>query len=574
MARFDAFIEKLYKEAGVAIMLETGSGINLRTAAGNVPMVKAGLNSQQIIGALSEILPPDMRGSFPTEGVSTFSYAAPAGAVQVKVQNVSGHLKVALVPQQKAAPAANVVAVPLPAPGPAALDLPPASEDDKLELASPADMMDLAARGAGGAFTAGPGAVPARAPTAPTAGPRAVPTAAPAAAKAPAAAPAAPAAEVKSSIQVIPVNDGPDSDAGQALLALLNRMLDKKASDLHLSSQVVPMLRVDGDMVPQEDYRPMTSDRLKAMLWSIAPEKNKKQWEETRDTDFAHETDRARFRVNVFEDRKGIGSVMRQIPTKIMTAEDMGLSKHILDLCYLSKGLVLVTGPTGSGKSTTLAAMIDYINRNREDHIITIEDPIEFVHPNKKCLVNQREVHVHTHGFKNALRAALREDPDIVLVGEMRDLETIAIAIETAETGHLVFGTLHTNTAPSTVDRIIDQFPADRQEQIRMMLSESLKGVISQMLVKKIGGGRVPAQEVLLCTSSVANLIREGKTFQIPSIMQTSRGIGMQTLNDALLELVKKKLCEPSDAYIKAIAKGEFKQMLERSGFKLDLPTS
>ncbi|WPB82559.1 type IV pilus twitching motility protein PilT [Archangium violaceum] len=574
MARFDAFIEKLYKEAGVAIMLETGSGINLRTAAGNVPMVKAGLNSQQIIGALSEILPADMRGSFPTEGVSTFSYAAPSGAVQVKVQNVAGHLKVALVPQ-KAAPAANVVAVPLPAPTPAAqagLDLPPASEDDKLELASPADMMDLAARGAGGAFTAGPGAT-ARAPTAPAAGPRAVPTAAPAAAKAPTPAPA-PAAEVKSSIQVIPVNDGPDSDAAQALRALLDRMLDKKASDLHLSSQVVPMLRVDGDMVAQEDYRPLTNDRLKAMLWTIAPEKNKKQWEETRDTDFAHETERARFRVNVFEDRKGIGSVMRQIPTKIMSAEDMGLSKHILDLCYLSKGLVLVTGPTGSGKSTTLAAMIDYINRNREDHIITIEDPIEFVHPNKKCLVNQREVHVHTHGFKNALRAALREDPDIVLVGEMRDLETIAIAIETAETGHLVFGTLHTNTAPSTVDRIIDQFPADRQEQIRMMLSESLKGVISQMLVKKIGGGRVPAQEVLLCTSSVANLIREGKTFQIPSIMQTSRGIGMQTLNDALLDLVKKKLCEPNDAYIKAIAKGEFKQMLERSGFKIDLPTS
>jgi twitching motility protein PilT len=232
--------------------------------------------------------------------------------------------------------------------------------------------------------------------------------------------------------------------------------------------------------------------------------------------------------------------------------------------------LVLVTGPTGSGKSTTLAAMVDYINRNREDHIITIEDPIEFVHPNKKCLVNQREVHVHTQSFKNALRAALREDPDIVLVGEMRDLETIAIAIETAETGHLVFGTLHTNTAPSTVDRIIDQFPPDRQEQIRMMLSESLKGVISQTLCKKIGGGRVPAQEVLLCNSSVSNLIREGKTFQLPSVMQTSRGMGMVTLNDALFELVKKKLVDPKDAYIKAVAKTEFRQMLERGGFKVD----
>ncbi|WNG36839.1 type IV pilus twitching motility protein PilT [Archangium violaceum] len=563
MARFDAFIEKLYKESGVAIMLETGSGITLRTASGNVPMVKAGLNSQQIIGALSEILPADMRGSFPAEGVTNFPYAAPAGSVQVKVQNVSGHLKVALVPYK--APSQSAVNTVAAAPSaPVALDLPPASEDDKLELASPSDMMELAARGAGGAFAS---AAPARAPAAPAAKTPAAP-----AAKAPAA-PAAPAAEARPAIQVLPV-DGADVDASQALRGLLDRMLDKKASDLHLSSTVVPMLRIDGDMVPQEDYRPLSPERLKAMLWTIAPEKNKKQWEETRDTDFAHETERARFRVNVFEDRKGIGSVMRQIPSKIMTAEDMGLSKHILDLCFLSKGLVLVTGPTGSGKSTTLAAMIDYINRNREDHIITIEDPIEFVHPNKKCLVNQREVHVHTHGFKNALRAALREDPDIVLVGEMRDLETIAIAIETAETGHLVFGTLHTNTAPSTVDRIIDQFPADRQEQIRMMLSESLKGVISQMLVKKIGGGRVPAQEVLLCTNSVSNLIREGKTFQIPSIMQTSRGIGMQTLNDALLDLVKKKLCEPNDAYVKAIAKAEFKQMLERSGFKIDLPTS
>ncbi len=534
MARFDAFIEKLYKEAGVAIMLETGSGITLRTASGTVPMVKAGLNSQQIIGALSEILPADIRSTFPTEGVTTFPYAAPAGAVQVRVQNVSGHMRVMLVPY-KLAP--NTVAA---APAPSALDLPPApAEEEKLELASPADMMDLAARGAGGAYAS------------------AAPAAKAPAAKAPAAPAAkAPAAEARPNVQVMPADD---SDAAQALRALLDRMLDKKASDLHLSSTVVPMLRIDGDMVPQEDYRPISPERLKAMLWTIAPEKNKKQWEEVRDTDFAHETERARFRVNVFEDRKGIGSVMRQIPSKIMTAEDMGLSKHILDLCFLSKGLVLVTGPTGSGKSTTLAAMIDYINRNREDHIITIEDPIEFVHPNKKCLVNQREVHVHTQGFKNALRAALR------------DLETIAIAIETAETGHLVFGTLHTNTAPSTVDRIIDQFPADRQEQIRMMLSESLKGVISQMLVKKIGGGRVPAQEVLLCTSSVANLIREGKTFQIPSIMQTSRGIGMQTLNDALLDLVKKKLCEPNDAYVKAIAKAEFKQMLERSGFKVDL---
>ena len=306
------------------------------------------------------------------------------------------------------------------------------------------------------------------------------------------------------------------------------------------------------------------------MIWSIAPEKNRQEWEQIKDTDFAHEIEAARFRVNVFADRRGIGGVLRVIPNQIRSAEEMGLSQHILELCHLAKGLVLVTGPTGSGKSTTLAAMIDYINRTRNDHIITIEDPIEFVHPNKKCLVNQREVRVHTQSFKHALRAALREDPDIVLVGEMRDLETISIALETAETGHLVFGTLHTNTAPSTVDRIIDQFPADRQEQIRTMLSESLKGVVTQMLCKKIGGGRVAAQEVLLCNSAVSNIIREGKTFQIASIMQTSRGSGMQTMNDALPELVRSKQVLPKEALSKAVQKADLKVSLERAGFRLD----
>ncbi len=352
---------------------------------------------------------------------------------------------------------------------------------------------------------------------------------------------------------------------------LLRYMISKRASDVHASSDNYPMLRVDGSIEPITDWGIMSHEDLKAMLWSIAPERNKAQWEEIKDTDFAHETEQARFRVNFFADRKGIGSVMRQIPNKILTAEEMGLSKQVLDLCYLTKGLVLVTGPTGSGKSTTLAAMIDYINRNRDDHIITIEDPIEFVHPNKKCLVNQREVAVHTGSFKHALRAALREDPDIVLVGEMRDLETIAIAIETAETGHLVFGTLHTSTAPSTVDRVIDQFPADRQSQIRVMLSESLKAVISQGLCKKIGGGRVPALEILMVNGAISNLIREGKTYQILSSMQTGRTHGMTTMNDALLDLVKAKKVEPKEAFMKAIQKVEMKKALEAAGFRVDL---
>jgi twitching motility protein PilT len=235
----------------------------------------------------------------------------------------------------------------------------------------------------------------------------------------------------------------------------------------------------------------------------------------------------------------------------------------VQNLCYLTKGLVVVTGPTGSGKSTTLAALVDLINRTRTDHIITIEDPIEFVHASKKCLVTQRQVGLHTKSFKAALRAALREDPDIILVGEMRDLETISIAIETAETGHLVFGTLHTTTAASTIDRIIDQFPADRQAQVRVMLSESLRGVIAQTLCKKIGGGRVAAREILLSIPAVSNLIREGKTFQIPSIMQTNRKTGMVTLNDALIELVDAKLVEPKEAYMKSVEKAGFAAALK-----------
>ena len=255
------------------------------------------------------------------------------------------------------------------------------------------------------------------------------------------------------------------------------------------------------------------------------PAKNQEEFERRNDSDFAYEIPGlARFRANIFADRKGMGGVFRIIPTKILTAEQLGLSKAIMDLCSLSKGLVVVTGPTGSGKSTTLCAMVDSINKNREDHIITIEDPIEFTHENQKCLVNQREVHNHTDSVSKT-RCARRcaKIPDILLVGEMRDLETISIAIETAETGHLVFGTLHTTTAASTVDRIIDQFPADRQQQIRVMLSESLKGVIAQTLLPKKGGGRVAALEILIVTPAISNLIREGKTFQIASSMQTGK---------------------------------------------------
>ena len=357
---------------------------------------------------------------------------------------------------------------------------------------------------------------------------------------------------------------------------LFHMMFEAKASDLHLSVGMKPLVRKDGEIKVLDESAPaFDPESMWEMLDPIMPERNREEFERRHDTDFAYDIPGlARFRSNIFMDRKGPGAVFRVIPSKIMTAEDLGLSPHILKLCHLNKGLVLVTGPTGSGKSTTLCAMVDYINRNRADHIITIEDPIEFVHENKTCLMNQREVHVHTDGFKDALRAALREDPDIILVGEMRDLETVAIAIETAETGHLVFGTLHTTTAASTVDRVIDQFPTDRQAQIRIMLSESLKGVIAQTLCKKIGGGRAAALEVLIVTSAVSNLIREAKTFQIPSIMQVGKSVGMVSLNDALMDLVTKKFVAPEEAYSKSVDKTGFEALLKRAGVDTKFATA
>jgi len=350
---------------------------------------------------------------------------------------------------------------------------------------------------------------------------------------------------------------------------LFQQMCANGASDLHLCVGAPPIIRRDGCMQPlAPNFPSLDVASVQALLMPIMPEKNRLEYEQRHDTDFGYEIQGlARFRANAFHDRRGPGAVFRVIPAKILTAEQLGLSPHILQLCHLNKGLVLVTGPTGSGKSTTLCAMVDYINRMRQDHVITIEDPIEFVHQNQKCLINQREVRTHTNSFKDALRAALREDPDIILVGELRDLETVAIAIETAETGHLVLGTLHTTTAASTVDRLIDQFPTDRQSQIRVMLSESLKGVIAQNLCRKIGGGRAAALEVLIVNGAIGNLIRDGKTFQIPSMMQVGKANGMVTLNDALMDLVTKKLVAPEEAWSKAVDKAGMETLLKRVGF-------
>jgi twitching motility protein PilT len=356
-----------------------------------------------------------------------------------------------------------------------------------------------------------------------------------------------------------------------AIDRLLNRLLEVKGSDLHVSTSSVPIMRIDGEMKPVPGYDVLKAEDVQRLLMPIVPPRNREEFESSHDTDFAYELPgKARFRANLFVDLRGMGAVMRVIPSKILTTDDLNLPKEILGLCHLPKGLVLVTGPTGSGKSTTLAALVDYINRTREDHIITIEDPVEFVHPNKKCLVNQRQVGEHTDSFKKALRAALREDPDIVLLGEMRDLETIAIALETAETGHLVFGTLHTSSAPSTIDRIIDQYPPAQQEQIRVMLANSLKGVIAQMLCRKIGGGRVAALEVMFGVPAIANLIRESKVFQIPSIMQTGRKLGMCLMNDSLFKLAKDGIVAPEEALAKANDKPGLLAAFQSAGIKVE----
>ena len=324
-------------------------------------------------------------------------------------------------------------------------------------------------------------------------------------------------------------------------------------SDLHLTSGSQPLLRLRGQL-QKVKFKPFEHDELKALLYEITPEAKVKEFEETGDVDFAHEVPGlARYRVNFFMQHRGIAAVFREIPQEIMTVEQLGLPERLRDLAMLNKGLVLVTGPTGSGKSTTLAAIIDHANKNRRDHILTVEDPIEFVHQSQGCLVNQREVGRHTQSFKAALRGALREDPDIILVGEMRDLETITLALEAAETGHLVFSTLHTQSAVKTIDRIIEVFPEDGQAQVRTSLAESLRAVVSQTLFKRIDTkGRVAAQEILMAIPSVRNLIREGKTHQLSSVLQTGREQGMQTLDDEIARLIAAGIISLEDGLAQA----------------------
>ena len=518
MSAVEGMLKMLSDTSARGLRLAVGSPARIMDADGSPQDASSHpLTRQEILQLIGPIIPEHARRRLPQETSVEFDHASANGAFKVTILRNGSEIAVSIIPDASAVASAGATR----------------------------------ATSATGATTAAPIApVAPIAPIAPVA-----------------AAPAAP---------VAPVAPASVSAGAPSIDRLFRLMIEAKASDLHLSSNMPPLIRKDGKIQPLEaDARPVTPAGMIALLDPIIPQPNQDEFARRNDTDFAYEIKGlARFRANVFLDRKGRGAVFRVIPAKILTAEELGLSPAILKLCKLNKGLVLVTGPTGSGKSTTLCAMIDYINRTRNDHIITIEDPIEFVHENKGCLINQREVGTHTEGFKTALRAAMREDPDIMLVGELRDLETVAIAIETAETGHLVFGTLHTTTAASTVDRVIDQFPTEQQSQIRIMLSESLKGVIAQNLCRKIGGGRAAALEVLLVNSAISNLIRESKTFQIPSMMQVGRASGMVALNDALMDLVTKKLVEPEEAYLKSVDKAAFEGLLKRANIDTKFVTS
>jgi len=511
MAQLDKLLSVMIQKGAEALHLDEDQPSTLQLEGSDAPLTKP-LSGPQVVGLLKEIAPRQAVAHLDQKSPVKFQYTNAEGVflVRAMLQGDKWHCQLTV--------------------------------DDKGEFERRTGMfraVDLES----GVVASGPSPASATAPAGPASP----------------AAPAAPAGDDPAAL-------GDPARARAEMERLLRTLVDVGGSDLHLRVGEPPIIRKSGEMTRVDGHK-MTDTGLAALLMSIIPDRNRKEFTEHNDTDFAYEIEGvARFRANVLKDRKGIAAVFRVIPSNIVTADQLGISPEVQKLCYLTKGLVLVTGPTGSGKSTTLCALVDLVNRSRADHVITIEDPIEFVHENKGCIVTQRQVGVHTDSFKSALRAALREDPDIILVGELRDLETVAIAIETAETGHLVFGTLHTTTAASTIDRLIDQFPADRQEQVRTMLSESLKGVVSQVLCKKIGGGRVAAREILLVTSAVSNLIREAKTFQIPSIMQTSKRIGMVTMNDTLLDLVERKQVEPREAWMRSVDKTSFVASLKAKG--------
>jgi twitching motility protein PilT len=519
MAQLDRLLSHVIAKGGLRLRLDADKKPSLELkAGGSVDLLPNPVPSVMVDVLAADVVPAGLKEVWLSDGRAEFEHDLNGQTFQIRL---SRYLDKPQIIAEHLGPAKPAPRVEAPAP--------PAPPTPKPEVAPPA--------------------------TEPVASPRA------------AAPPAAPAPVV---VAPRPTRTPHANPLAERLFAAL---IDRQGSDLHCTSLEPPLARIHGDMVELEGFGRLEPSTLLEMMEAVATPNAWHQFQQHHDADFAYayEAGGCRLRVNYFMDRIGPGLVCRVIPNQIPDPDKLGLPDPVRRLCNLAKGLVLVTGPTGSGKSTTLAAIVDLANQKRQDHILTIEDPIEFVHPRKGCLINQREVGTHTDSFKSGLRAALREDPDIILVGEMRDLETIAIALETAITGHLVFGTLHTSSAIGTIDRIVDQFPADRQQQIRVMLADALKCVVSQTLLKKIGGGRIAALETLFISPAIANLIREGKNFQIPSAMQTGRSYGQRLMNDALVEFIKDKKVEPMEAYLKCPDKESFIAACKRAGIPFDL---
>jgi len=527
MAQLDKLLAHAASRGALTLRLEPGQQPILETPTGALPLLPQALPATMLELLAKEVLPAHLESNWLSRGEARFEYTSGAHRFSLSMHRTPAGTRIEARPIQNQESEGSSLALGTP------LTVPSAATPDAIEL----DLPRLVAP------------APPRPPE-----PR------------PAPIPPAPAPIIASAVTA----PGPGSHP--LATQLFQALIDRKGSDLHLSAFEMPIARIHGDLEDLVEFGVLGPSQILAIMEAIATPVAWQRFQETRDADFAYafEAGNCRLRVNYFQDRVGPGLVCRVIPNQIPDPDQLGLADPIRRLADLSKGLVLVTGPTGSGKSTTLAAILDLANQKRSDHILTIEDPIEFVHPRKRCLINQREVGTHTASFKSGLRAALREDPDIVMVGEMRDLETIAIALETAITGHLVFGTLHTNSAVGTIDRIVDQFPADRQSQIRVMLADSLKASISQSLLKKVGGGRVAAIESLFITPAISNLIREGKNFQIPSAMQTGRAYGQRLMNDALVELIQAGIVEPMEAYMKCPDKEAFMASLKRANISWD----
>jgi twitching motility protein PilT len=575
MAQLDRFLEALSEYRAEALILESDRAPAFRFLSGTRSVSKQVLDTHRILGLIAELASPDVVVEYERSRSASFVYQMGPATFTGMLEEEAGRAVATIwEATQRVAQDENP---PMPYDPMYSGGTSATHSDHSLRLSAAV----AAVRSAAGAGTSRASALAASRPSAAMTA-RASTRAVPDATSAGAPADRTGSGTQQKSSRLLSLEDTGTDDLVPDDLPpnyrnqmdyLLRDMVHRGASDLHLCCGQHPYHRIDGVVTIDESQPILDAEELFRMLFSITPQRNREDFLKNRDTDFAYSIGGvSRYRANLFFDRFGPGAVFRAVPNEIMSARELGLSPQVMDLAMLNKGLVLVTGPTGSGKSTTLAALLDLVNQRRRDHIITIEDPVEFVHGNRHCLVNQREVGVHTLNFKTALRAALREDPDVILVGELRDLETVEMAIETAETGHLVFGTLHTTTATSTVDRIIDQFPSDRQAQIRVMLSESLRAVISQTLLRRRTGGRIAAHEILFVNHSVSNLIREGKTFQLESVLQTGKRAGMQTLNDDLLRLVREGVVDVEDALHKSIHRGALREMMERSG--IAVPTS